>query len=170
MDKIHFIEGDADSAYWAIAGNNKEEYTQGFKNVVKDQEFYDEHVYEWLPDPEKDVYDEKKLLGLAIENQDENCVALAPKCYCLFPNKNITKMKGVKKTLNNLTSQDYQEALKKPIMGKNINLQMKNNIMSKITVQKNALTGVHTKAVVLSNHSCAPFIHDYFADLDYICQ
>jgi hypothetical protein len=174
MNKIHFIEGDTDSAYWAIAGSFKEDYTQGFKHVIKDKNFYNEHVYEWLPDPEKDVYDEKKLLGLAIENQKENCVALAPKCYCLFNDKKdknfIYKMKGVKKSLNQFTADDYQEALKHPIIGNNINLQMKNNVMSKISIKKNALTASHTKAVVLSNHSCAPFIHDYFADLDYICQ
>jgi hypothetical protein len=195
MNKIHFIEGDTDSAYWAVGGNSNESYKQGFKYVVKDQEFYDQHVYEWFPDPSKDVSDMKKLLGLAIENQDENCVALAPKCYCLFPKVAeellkkqgiitqdpkllcVTKMKGVKKSLNKLTAQDYQSAIVKPIIGKNINLQMKNrrspesgkmsSVMSKITIRKNAITGVHTKAIVLSNHSCAPFVFGYDANEDY---
>jgi hypothetical protein len=96
--------------------------------------------------------------------------------------KLITKMKGVNSKLNKMTKDDYEAALKKPLIGKNINLQVKNNIkgsnrtpsgiplLSKITVQKNALTGVHTKAVVLSNHSCAPFVYDYIADLDYVCN
>jgi hypothetical protein len=178
MDKIHFIEGDTDSAYWAISGSIEEDHKQAFKYVIKDQEYYDKHIYEWFPDPTKGVHDEKKLLGLAIENQDENCVALAPKCYCLFPNQNITRMKGVKKSLNKLTAQDYQSAMIQPIIGKNINLQMKKNVrssknsgpewtMAKIKIKKNALTGVHTKAIVLDNHSCAPFIYDYDAVLDY---
>jgi hypothetical protein len=28
MDKIHFIEGDTDSAYWAISGDPNEDYKQ----------------------------------------------------------------------------------------------------------------------------------------------
>jgi hypothetical protein len=169
MSKIHFVEGDTDSAYWAIAGNPNESYKQGFNYVIKDKEFYDKHIYEWLPDPSKDVHDEKKLLGLAIENQKENCVALAPKCYCLFNNEDkqeITKMKGVKKSLNKLKHEQYLEALTKQIEGKNNNLQVKNGIMSKLTIRKNALTGVHTKAVVLENHSCVPFIQGV---KEYVC-
>jgi hypothetical protein len=57
----------------------------------------------------------------------------------------------------------------KPISGKNINLQMKGSAMSKVTVIKNALTGVHTKAIVLPNHSCAPFINGYIAEM-YVVQ
>ncbi|KAA6387654.1 MAG: hypothetical protein EZS28_016818 [Streblomastix strix] len=55
INRLHFIEGDTDSAYWAISGNPKEDFTQG------------------------DVYDEKKILGLAIERQGAAMVALAPK-------------------------------------------------------------------------------------------
>ena len=41
--------------------------------------------------------------------------------------------------------------------------------ISKITVKKNALTGCHTKMIVLPNQSCAPFItgftvKDYFVE------
>jgi hypothetical protein len=39
--------------------------------------------------------------------------------------------------------------------------------MSKIKIQKNALTATHTKAIVLSNQSCAPFIYGYDANMDY---
>jgi hypothetical protein len=195
MNRMHFIEGDTDSAYWAVAGDSNENYQQGFKYVIREssltnpteggQEFYDQHVYEWFPNPDKGIEDMKKLLGLAIENQDENCVALAPKCYCLFPKVAeellkkdgietddpkllcVTKMKGVKKSLNQMAAQDYQSAIVKPIIGKNINLQMKSNQMSKIKIQKNALTATHTKAIVLSNQSCAPFIYGYDANLDF---
>ena len=53
MDRIHFIEGDTDSAYWAIAGDPNEDYHQQFKHVIRDDEFYNEHVYEWFPDQVK---------------------------------------------------------------------------------------------------------------------
>ena len=36
---------------------------------------------------------------------------------------------------------------------------MNHNIMSKITINKNALTGFHNKMIVLSNEACAPFIN-----------
>jgi hypothetical protein len=40
LDKIHFIEGDTDSMYWAVAGALDEPNTQGFKHIIKDHEFY----------------------------------------------------------------------------------------------------------------------------------
>ena len=39
--------------------------------------------------------------------------------------------------------------------------------MSKITVQKNALTGFHNKMIVLKNQACCPFIKGLTAN-DYI--
>ena len=167
MDRIHFVEGDTDSMYWAIAGSQEDDYTQQFKFVVKDREFYDKHVYEWFPDPSKDIYDEKKILGLAIEKQGENCIALAPKCYTIWNNDGTTKslkLKGVSLKKNRIVSADYKTALESTIQGKNINLQLKNHVMSKVTVHKNALTATHTKVVVLENQSCAPFIYGLKAD------
>jgi hypothetical protein len=161
---MHFIEGDTDSAYWAISGNPNEDYKQGFKYVVKDQEYYDKHIYEWMPDPSKDKYDEKKLLGLAIEKQGENCVALAPKCYTIWNDEDedpiSLKAKGIALKKNKqITSKDYQTAFNKPIQGINVNLQLKDGVMSQVTIYKNAITATHTKAIVLSNNSCAPFIY-----------
>ena len=167
MDRIHYVEGDTDSAYWAVAGNPNEDYTQQFKYVIRDQSFYDAHVYEWFPDPSKDIYDEKKILGLAIEKQGENCIALAPKCYTIWNNDGTTKslkLKGVSLKKNRIVSADYKTALENTIQGKNINLQLKNHTMSKVTVHKNALTATHTKVVVLPNQACAPFIHGLKAD------
>ena len=63
MDKIHFVEGDTDSMYFAIAGDINKDYTQGFDAVIKDVDFYNANVYSWMPNPSKDVYDEKKILG-----------------------------------------------------------------------------------------------------------
>ncbi|KAA6359969.1 MAG: hypothetical protein EZS28_044504 [Streblomastix strix] len=74
MTKIHFVEGDTDSAYWAISGNqvilnnsNQQQYEdnlhQGFKYVIKDQQFYDANAKYFFPTIDGDKSDEKKLLG-----------------------------------------------------------------------------------------------------------
>ena len=169
MDRIHFIEGDTDSAYWAIAGDPDDDFHQQFKHVIRDDEFYDAHVYEWFPDPNKDVFDEKKLLGLAIEKEGENCIALAPKCYTIFNNDNTTKslkLKGVSLKKNKIVSSDYRKSMDAPIQGKNINLQFKGTNMSKITIVKNALTACHTKMYVLENHSCCPLGFKHYAMME----
>lgn len=160
MERIHYIEGDTDSAYWAIAGDPNNDYHQRFDHVIKDEEYYNEHVYEYFPDPNKDIFDEKKLLGLAIEKEGENCIALAPKCYTIWNNDNTTKslkLKGVSLKKNKIVYPDYEKSLTKPVSGININLQMNKNMMSKITIVKNALTASHTKMVVLPNQSCCPY-------------
>jgi hypothetical protein len=59
MDKLHFVEGDTDSMYWGIAGDPNDNIHQGFKNIIKDKEFYDANVYKWFPDPSKGIEDEK---------------------------------------------------------------------------------------------------------------
>ena len=46
---------------------------------------------------------------------------------------------------------------------------MQDNKMSKITVNKNALTGCHTKMIVLSNQSCAPYIKGLYSS-DYLVK
>jgi hypothetical protein len=51
MTKIHFIEGDTDRMYIAVAGNPNDDYNQGFKYVIKNTEYYDKFVYKWLTDP-----------------------------------------------------------------------------------------------------------------------
>jgi hypothetical protein len=35
MTRIHFVEGDTDSMYWAISGSKEENYEQRFKSVIK---------------------------------------------------------------------------------------------------------------------------------------
>ena len=164
MDRIHFVEGDTDSAYWAVAGDENIDYTQRFSAVIKDREFYDEHVYEWMPDPTKGVYHEKKILGLAIEKEGENCIALAPKCYTIWNNSGQTKslkLKGVSLKKNKIVSADYKKVIDEETIkaGRNISLQLKNGQMKKVFTNKNALTMAHSKMIVLPNQACAPFIH-----------
>jgi hypothetical protein len=81
MSKIHFVEGDTDSMYWAVSGSEDDTYEQKFKHVIKDHNFYTENIYKYTPsifyssnntnptfnsEVEKMAFD-KKLLGLAIE-------------------------------------------------------------------------------------------------------
>ncbi len=159
MDKIHFIEGDTDSAYWAISGNPNEDFHQGFKYVIKDQEFYNAHAYTYFPKPGAGIEDEKKLLGLAIEKEGENMIALAPKCYTIFNDDEMIialKAKGINIKKNKLTKDNYITALNEVVKGININLQLKDKQMSKLTIEKNALTGKLTKMKVLPNERCVP--------------
>ena len=157
--------------YFAIVGNPEEDYKQGFKYVIKDQEFYDKHVYEWFPKPNDDKFlaikDQKKLLGLCIENQGKHMIALAPKCYTIDKVNTITtKSKGINKNHNKLKFDNYSDAITSVIPGKNVNLQLDRRgddyQMSIKIVHKNALTGAHTKMVVLENQSCCPFGFDEY--------
>ncbi|KAA6379715.1 MAG: hypothetical protein EZS28_024758 [Streblomastix strix] len=60
---------DTDSIYTVIAGDPNQDCQQQFESIVTDKQFYDQHVYQYLPDPNKDIYDYKKLLGFGIENK-----------------------------------------------------------------------------------------------------
>ncbi len=181
MNRIHFIEGDTDSAYWAIAGDPNDDNTQAFKHVIKDHEFYNENIFKFAP---SDFYcsdetkrpvlktaaeikaHEKKLLGLAIEKQGDNMVALCPKCYTSWNDDNgkitvkATKCKGVSIKQNPLKHEDYCNIINfgTTKLGRNTNLQCKNGTMVKIAMNKNALTGRHTKGVVQENGCVHPFI------------
>ena len=175
MDRIHFIEGDTDSMYFAVAGNPNEPPSQLFNYVIKNKEFYDKHVYEFMPNPSLNtIEDEKKILGCAIEKTGENMIALAPKCYTIFnSDKSVKslKLKGVSLKKNHIEYDDYKNVIlnNSVKVGKNINLQMNGNQMSKLTINKNALTGCHTKMIVLENQSCCPFISG-LTSKDYICE
>jgi hypothetical protein len=176
MNRLHYVEGDTDSAYWAVAGKLNGGYKQGFQHVITDHEFYNKHVYEWFPsdfwssdnsnptfntDLEKMQFD-KKLLGLAIEKQALNMIALGPKCYTLFndPVKPFArKVKGVSIRQNPITVGNYSSVIQndKIVSGKNTNLQMNKSQMSKVMINKTALSGLHTKFQVLSDNSvCCP--------------
>jgi hypothetical protein len=49
MSKIHFVEGDTDSMYWAVSGSEDDTYEQGFKHVIKDHNFYNATIYKYTP-------------------------------------------------------------------------------------------------------------------------
>ncbi|KAA6382352.1 MAG: hypothetical protein EZS28_022121 [Streblomastix strix] len=174
MDRVHFCNMDTDSMYLAIAGSQIEGYKQGLKYVIKDQLFYDQHYKKWLPWDNCTVAEEKKLMGITTESQGENIVCLAPKCYSLYNGNEqnddivslVNRMKGVSEKKANLSTNDYIKCLND---GCNINvttnnLQMKMGVMSMISMEKSALTGIHNKMVVLSNGCCAPFMYGISAD------
>jgi hypothetical protein len=49
MSKIHFVEGDTDSVYWAVSGSEDDIYEQGFKHVIKDHDLYNANIYKYTP-------------------------------------------------------------------------------------------------------------------------
>lgn len=127
-----------------------------------------------MPNPAiNDVYDEKKILGCCVEKFGANQVALCAKCYTIWSDdKTISlKLKGVSLKKNNIKSSDYKNVIEKQsvMKGKNINLQMNSQLMSKITVIKNALTAAHSKMLVLSNHCCCPYVNGFTAK-DYFIE
>jgi hypothetical protein len=91
--------------YWAVSGSESDNYEQQFKHVIKDHEFYNNNIYKFTPSNfyssnnsnpvfentvEKMKFD-KKLLGLYIEKQCENMLALTPKTYSYSINSNKNK-------------------------------------------------------------------------------
>lgn len=177
MNRIHVNTIETDSYYFSIAGDINEGIEQGFKHVIKDERFYNENIYKFMPNPMiNDVYDSKKILGCCVEKVGECQIALCPKCYTLYNLDGLTKslkLKGVSLKKNNIKASDYREVIDEGIIkhGKNINLQLNQHLMSKITVNKNSLTGKHVKMVVLPNQSCAPYIEglsakDYFVEMN----
>jgi hypothetical protein len=180
-DRFHFIEGDTDSAYWAIAGDPTLGNDQAFQAIVTDQQFYDDNIFLFAPydfycfdeskrpvfsDPLSMKAHEKKLLGLAIEKQGDNMLALCPKCYTTWnaddtSNPISLKMKGVSKRQNkSINASHYLDVLfnDAKIDGTNINLTTKNGTIVKVEVNKTALTGVNTKGVTTEQGCVMPFI------------
>ena len=175
MDKFHLIEGDTDSIYFAVSGDPNKGPEQGFSEIIKDKEFYENNYKYFLPDTDlqksdapKNVkkYDEKKILGCTVEKYGYSMIALAPKYYTIISDKEFKeskcKIKGVSLYQNkHISHKDYKEVLteNKIVNGSNTILTLKGNNMSKITMQKNALSAAMTKMVVQENGACLPFLY-----------
>ncbi|KAA6376981.1 MAG: hypothetical protein EZS28_027492 [Streblomastix strix] len=170
VTKLHFVEGDTDSAYWAVSGDASAGYQQQFNYVIKDKQFYDDNAKYYFPTIEGDLLDEKKILGLAIENEGTEMIALAPKNYYIkVGEKEKIKLKGVNQKTTKISKQNIVDNINSGTITKatNIRLGQKNYIMSKIATEKNGITGIHTKMVVLKDQSCCPYILGLKAS-DYI--
>ena len=71
-------------------------------------------------------------------------------------------MKGVQKNQNkHITYESYQTILEEGgiISGSNSTLQMKNTQMSRLSINKIALTGSNTKGLTLENGCVLPFVY-----------
>ncbi|KAA6402982.1 MAG: hypothetical protein EZS28_001487 [Streblomastix strix] len=179
--RFHFVLADTDSIYIAIAGDPNKDRHQQFESIVTDKQFYDQHVYNYLPDPNIDIYDYKKILGFGIENEGYELTSLGPQCYSMIVNKwnqekqqyefkpKITS-KGINKS-QDISHIDYVNVINKDIVKKGINgtLKIYDNIMSSIQVEKYALTGFNNKSIVLRNQCCCPYIKGLTAK-DYIIK
>ncbi|KAA6398676.1 MAG: hypothetical protein EZS28_005802 [Streblomastix strix] len=121
-----------------------------------------------------DVYDEKKILGLAIERQGTAMYALALKNYMIETNycsNSKIKLKGVNQKTNKIIKDQIVDCIEEGKITKctNMRLGQKNHQMSQLSIEKNEITGIHTKAVVLSDQSCCPQIFTLTAK-DYSFQ
>jgi len=167
MDKFHLVEGDTDSIYFAVSGDKNKDAKQRFDAIIKDKEFYEKYYRYYLPDEDnKTLEDEKKILGCTIEKGGYSMYALAPKCYTIITDKEdlqgIKKIKGVSLNQNKqITHNEYKKLLDENLIFKGTNtiLALKNSQMSKIKMQKNALSAAMTKMYVNPNGSCYPFIY-----------
>ncbi|KAA6400732.1 MAG: hypothetical protein EZS28_003746 [Streblomastix strix] len=167
MNRIHFIEGDTDSAYWAISNNVNEDFTQQFNAVINDREFYNDNAKYYFPSIRGDIHDEKKILGLSIERQGISITALAPKNYMIETNQNGNSkinLKVVKQKTNKKTKVQIVDCINEGKITKctNMRLGQKNHQMSQLSIEKNGITGIHTKMLVLENQSCCPSVSPKF--------
>ncbi|GHU21711.1 hypothetical protein FACS189472_14490 [Alphaproteobacteria bacterium] len=82
-DRAMIVYVDTDCYTFAIAGNPEKGLDQGFNEIIKDKVYYETHKYDVFPDPTKGKSDEKKILGLAVENIGDRMFAAAQKSYIL---------------------------------------------------------------------------------------
>jgi hypothetical protein len=88
-ERFHFVAGDTDSYFWAVAGDASRGPEQHFEAIVKDREFYDTNYELWFPA-------KKTLLTLEYEHCGYDAIALAPKNYWINDRvKPEVKLKGV---------------------------------------------------------------------------
>lgn len=83
QERAMVVYVDTDCYTFAIAGDLNKGLNQGFSEIIKDTVYYEEHKYDVFPDPSKGKEDEKKILGLAVENIGDRMFASAPKSYIL---------------------------------------------------------------------------------------
>jgi DNA polymerase elongation subunit (family B) len=107
-NRFHVIEGDTDSIYFAVAGDEDKGIQQGIEAIVKDRTHYEAHIFDWLPDPTTGIEDKKKLGKLSIEKESDVMIAIAPKCYHINTEKESIKIKGCSIKKNpQITGQDF---------------------------------------------------------------
>ncbi|KAA6365836.1 MAG: hypothetical protein EZS28_038637 [Streblomastix strix] len=163
MQKMHFIQCDTDSLTYAISGDPTRGPEQLFDAVIKDQWFYDTY--------KDSVYcanGQKQILHIGVEKYGLNCIALSPKNYII--NDEIV-LNGVILDQNpQINEQSFVQCINKGTVTTAVNttLAQRKGVMSRLQMSRNAITGSHTKMIVLPNHSCLPFIYGIKADRYFI--
>ncbi|KAA6371289.1 MAG: hypothetical protein EZS28_033186 [Streblomastix strix] len=162
ITKMHIVQLDTDSLTLAIAGDSRD-YTQGFDAIIKDPEFYNKNKRFFFSEN-----GQRKILGVHIEKQGYNCIALSPKNYII--NDEIV-LKGVILDQNpQINEQSFVECINNGTVTTAVNttLCQRKGVMSRLQMERNAITGSMTKMIVLPNHSCLPFIRNIKADRYFI--
>jgi hypothetical protein len=79
---------------------------------------------EWFPNP---ALGKKKLLGLAIENQSTNIIAVSCKCYSPIKadGNTVAKSKGVNVNRNRFTEECYKRCIKESIVQRELTLALR---------------------------------------------
>ncbi|KAA6366841.1 MAG: hypothetical protein EZS28_037632 [Streblomastix strix] len=123
MEKMHFVKGDTDSAYWAVSGDSDAGYKQQFNYVIKDQQLYDENAKYYFSTFENDFLDQKKILGLAIENEGTEMIALALKNYYIkVGEKDKIKLKDVNQKTTKISKQNIADNINSGTITKATNM------------------------------------------------
>ncbi|KAA6401576.1 MAG: hypothetical protein EZS28_002898 [Streblomastix strix] len=162
--KMSIIQLDTDSLTLAIAGDSRD-YTQAFDAIIKDHEFYNINNGFFFRENGK-----QKILGVHIEKQGYNCIALSLK-NCIIIDEIV--LKGVildqnpqineRTFVNHIIIRTVTAAI-------NTTLAQRKGLMSCLQMERNAITGSHTKLIVLPNQSCFPFIYRIKPDKYFIKQ
>jgi hypothetical protein len=181
-NKFHFNHCDTDSFYMSIAGSQDKNCHQGLDDIIVNKDFYNENKYKFIPNPDGDMYENKKLLGCSIEREGDVEISLCPKSYMTFdkdryenylkekdealknkisfkePKENgfTAKCKGFTVKDGNLTKEDYINVVegKTPQLIKETT-QIRNSFsdVCKSTIDKVALSSLNNKGIVCNNQS-----------------
>ncbi|KAA6399005.1 MAG: hypothetical protein EZS28_005464 [Streblomastix strix] len=106
----------------------------------------------FFPTIEGDLLDEKKILGLAIEREGTEMIALAPKnYYIMVDDKTKIKLKGINQSTNKIIKAQIVENIVEGTITMCINMRLgqKSYQMSKLAIEKNSITRCHTKAILM---------------------
>jgi hypothetical protein len=147
-----------------IAGDLNLDCHQGLESIITDRKFYDENKYKFLPNPNADLYENKKLLGCSVEHESDVEISLCPKSCMLFDEKeynksgkgSVAKCKGFTVKDGNLTKEDYMNV----VSGKSNQIikettQIRSNFSNVIkkTINKVSLSVLNNKGIVQNNQS-----------------
>jgi hypothetical protein len=183
VNKFHFIEGDTDSIYIAVSGDFDDGLDQTIKHIITDMDFYNDNKDCWTSST-------KELLKVEVEAFGDSMVVAGCKNY------NITTLKGTKckhkgvSKRNTITKEDYNNAIEDGIFktATNVGFQLKKvghaahpsgttpafqlaeYELCKTQVEKNGITGIINKSVVLKNNCCAPFVWGHTSKQYIIAQ